>query len=362
MNRRPLLWGGSVLTVLLLLWFLYLARSVVIPLLLALLLAYFLDPAADALERRRVPRSLAVGLVFTAFLLVAVTVLAFLLPALKEEMARLQQIAPRYAENLYRLLPGPLLDWLGIGGEQDLQTLFGRAMEAAKNLSFDVIGQVAIFLTRAFSSTLSFLLAVLGYFIIPIYLFYLLRDFDRIKGGTLALVPPRFREGVTALAGDVDQVMGGFIRGQLTVCLILAALYSAGLLLIGIDLALLIGILSGLAFIIPYLGTILGILLAGIMAAVKFHDLLHPAMVVGWFALVQGLEGTVITPRIVGDRVGLHPLATILAVLTGGELFGFLGLLLAVPVVASANVVLKRLVTLYRQSELFDPAEAGKEG
>jgi predicted PurR-regulated permease PerM len=359
MNRNIRLYSGAIILFCLAAFFLYLVRSVAVPFLLALILAYFLDPAADALERRRVSRTAAVCLVFAVFVLVVGAVLAFLAPALEQEMGQMQQALPEYAENLYRLLPKPVFDLLGISRGEELQGLFDKLLAGTKNLSFDVVNQVAVFLSRAFSSTLGFLLAVLGYFIIPIYLFYLLRDFDRIKEGTVSLVPPRHRWQVVALSKEIDGVLGGFIRGQLTVCMILAVLYSVGLWVIGIDLAMVIGLLSGAAFIIPYLGTILGILLAGIMAAAKFHDLLHPLLVIGWFSLVQGLEGTVITPRLVGNRVGLHPLATILAVLVGGELFGFLGLLLAVPVTASGTVLGKHLLERYRQSGLFGSAEGG---
>ncbi|NIQ95695.1 MAG: AI-2E family transporter, partial [Desulfuromonadales bacterium] len=320
MSRRILAWSLGALSLVLLAGVLYAARSVVIPFMLALLLAYFLDPAADFLEERRLSRSLAVVVVFSGFLVVAGVLLAFLVPAVKSEVADLQRLFPQYAQGLYKLLPDQLLEMLHISAAADLQAIFHRLLELGKNLSFDVVGQVALFVSKAFSSTLSFILTVIGYFIIPVYLFYLLRDFDRMKEGVVALIPGRYRESVLGLSREVDEVLSGFIRGQLTVCLVLAVLYSIGLVVIGIDLALLIGILSGLAFIIPYLGTILGIFFAGLMAVVKFHDLLHPLLVIGWFSIVQGLEGTIITPRIVGNRVGLHPVGTILAVLLGGEL------------------------------------------
>lgn len=359
-NRNLRIYGVSATLAVLSAVFLYLLRAVVVPFLLALVLAYFLNPAVAYLERRRLPRSASVCLVFALFLLASGALLTFLVPSVQQEFLRIQSVLPDYAEGLYRLVPNALLERLGIAGGEDMQTLFSRLLAGVRNLSSDVVRQVAIFLSRAFASTFSFLLAVLGYFIIPIYLFYLLRDFDRIKAGVLGLLPLRHRQPVAALGGEIDRVLAGFIRGQLTVCAILAVLYSLGLAVIGVDLALVIGILSGIAFIIPYLGTIFGIVAAGIMAAVKFHDLLHPGLVVGWFALVQLLEGTIITPRIVGERVGLHPLGTILAVLAGGELFGFLGLLLAVPVAASGMVVVRHLVTRYRHSAFYTEAADGE--
>jgi predicted PurR-regulated permease PerM len=353
MNRNARLSIGAALGLFLLVFFLYLVRSVAVPFLLALILAYFLDPAVDLLERRRIPRTPAIGLVFAGFLLLTGGLAAFLVPAVRGEVHLIQKALPGYAENLYNLVPQKILQWLDISGGADLQGLLNKALDGAKNLSFDVVNQVAIFLSRAFSTTFSLLLAVLGYFIIPVYLFYLLRDFDRLKGAFMDLVPPWRRPAILSLRREIDQVLGGFIRGQLSVCLALAVLYSVGLALIGIDLALVIGIISGLAFIIPYLGTILGIIAGVTMAAIKFHDMLHPLLVLGWFALAQALEGTILTPRLVGNRLGLHPVLTILAVLIGGELFGFFGLLLAVPVAATGKVLAGRLIRRYRESALY---------
>lgn len=339
--------------------FLYSVRSIAIPFLLALLLAYFLDPVVDAMEKRCVSRTIAVSLVFVLFLVLSSGLMLFLVPSLKDEIAGLRESLPRYAESLFGLLPPSVLDFVGISDTPDLQSLLARAVEGVQSLSFDVINQVLHFLSRAFSSTLGFLLAIFGYFITPVYFFYLLKDFDRFTKGVLSLVPPRFRESVLKLTRQIDGVMSGFIRGQMMVCLSLSVLYCIGLGLIGIDLALVIGIVSGIAFIIPYLGTIIGVLLAGSMAAVQFQDFFHPALVVLLFCVVQALEGTLISPKLVGDRVGLHPLGNILAVLIGGEIFGFLGLLLAVPVAASITVIFKEVLSLYKKSDLFIAAPAG---
>jgi len=352
MNRKIWIMVGFFFGLLLLTGFFYLVRSIFIPFLLALILAYFLDPAVDWLEERCVSRTIAVGLVFAAFLTIAGAVLAFLVPTVKSELSFLQKALPGYVDTLYNLVPPSVFEWFGIAEERDLQSFINKALAGARNLSFDLVNQVAVFLSHAFTSTLRFFLALLGYFIIPIYLFYLLRDFDRMKDALVDLVPYRWRQSTVSVGLEINDVLGGFIRGQLTVCMMLAVFYSLGLFIIGIDMPFVIGIMSGAAFIIPYLGTLLGIVVAGTMAVVKFHDLLHPALAIGLFGLVQALEGTVITPRVVGDRVGLHPLGTIIAVLVGGELFGFLGLLLAVPVAASGNVLLKHALSRYRRSEL----------
>jgi len=346
MTRRFYIYGGIASAALLLI-FLYAARSVMVPFLLALLLAYFLDPAADALEKRRLSRTVSVLVVFFGFLLIGILLLILLIPSLRREFATIQQLLPSYAEAVSRHLPKELIDLIGLKSTGDFRNVLESFVGGIRNLSMDVVRQILLFLSKAFSSTFNFVLVILGYFIIPLYLFYLLRDFDRIRDVFIRLIPIRYRDGFLSMTGEIDEVLGGFIRGQLSVCLILAVLYSTGLLVIGIDLALVIGIFSGLAFIIPYAGTILGGVFAVFMALVKFGDILHPLLVLGWFTVVQGVEGAFLTPRIVGDRVGLHPVTTLLAVLTGGELFGFIGLLLAVPVAATTRVLLRHAVNYY---------------
>jgi predicted PurR-regulated permease PerM len=206
---------------------------------------------------------------------------------------------------------------------------------------------------QAFSSTIGLILTILGYLIIPVYLFYLLADLPRLKAFLESFIPERYRDAYNAKLSEVDRVLAGFIRGQLSVCAILAVLYSIGLYLIGIDLAIAIGTLAGFAFIIPYVGTIIGIVLSLVMALLKFHDILHPLLCLGWFGLVQSLEGMVITPRVVGNTVGLHPLVTLVVLLIGGQLFGLMGMLLAVPVAAVLRVFLISLAGWFRNSEFY---------
>ena len=217
----------------------------------------------------------------------------------------------------------------------------------------DLIKPLLTVLQRAFSSTIGLILAVLGYFIIPVYLFYLLADLPQLKRFLESFIPERYLNSYHEKLNEVDTVLSGFIRGQLSVCAILAVLYSIGLYVIGIDLAVAIGTLAGVTFIIPYVGTVIGIVLSVSMAFLKFHDILHPLLCLGWFSLVQGLEGMVITPKVVGSTVGLHPLVAIVALLIGGQIFGLIGMLLAVPVVAVLQVFLRSLSTWYRTTEFY---------
>jgi len=183
--------------------------------------------------------------------------------------------------------------------------------------------------------------------------FYLLRDWDHLVGRVNELIPRRSQPVVARLAKESDTVLGAFLRGQLLVMLALAIIYITGLSFIGLDLAILIGLVAGLISFVPYLGFIVGILLAGIAAIVQFHDALHPGYVVLVFALAQAIEGMLLTPLLVGDRIGLHPVAVIFAILAGGQLFGFVGVLLALPVAAVIAVILRYAHERYKESGLY---------
>jgi predicted PurR-regulated permease PerM len=269
------------------------------------------------------------------------------------EFSSMQLNLPEYARHLYEIAPLKLKSYLGIETPEKLSLRLDELFRQARGSLPDLISPALKLVRQAFTSTVGFVLAILGYLIIPVYLFYLLADMEQLKGFVESFVPERHRPAYREKLGEVDAVLSGFIRGQLSVCAILALLYRIGLYWIGIDLAIAIGALAGITFILPYVGTILGICLSVVMALLKFHDALHPLLCLGWFGLVQLLEGTVITPRIVGDRVGLHPLVAIVALLIGGQLFGIMGMLLAVPVTAVLQVFLRSLAAWYRESEFF---------
>ena len=189
--------------------------------------------------------------------------------------------------------------------------------------------------------------------LIPVVAFYLLRDWDRLMACLRELLPRRIEPTVTALARESDEVLGAFFRGQLLVMLGLGTIYTLGLWIVGLDLALLVGLIAGLVSFVPYLGFIIGILLAGVLALIQFHDMAHLLGVVGVFAVGQAMEGMLLTPLLVGERIGLHPVAVIFAVLAGGQLFGFFGVLLALPVAAVIAVFLRHMRHHYVRSELY---------
>ncbi len=324
-----------------------------LPVYIALLLAYFLEPAVSILEKRGVGRPLAIALVFLAMVLLLALLVGFFVFSIKNEFQSVQINLPDYANRFYDWIPQSVKKYLGIETPQKAYQLVETQIQGLQGLSVDLFKETFTIVKKAFASTLAFILAIVGYFIIPVYLFYFLKDLHGMESGIIELVPQRFREAFKAKASEINELLSAFIRGQLILVTILSILYSIGLYFIGIDLAVAIGTLAGVAFIIPYLGTILGIVLSVVMAVLKFHDLLHPALCLGWFGLVQLTEGAVITPKIVGDKVGLHPVVTILSLLVGGQLLGIVGMLIAVPVAAILKVLFRSLVTRYRQSTYF---------
>lgn len=332
---------------------LYNSSTVFLQLFIAFALAYILNPAVVFLESRRVNRIISILLVFCTALVACIGFTAFLAVSISGELSNMQLNLPGYAQHLYEITPDTVKSYLGIETPEKLTLRLNVLFQQARGMSPDLLKPVLAFLQKAFSSTIGLILALLGYFIIPVYLFYLLADWPHLKRFVDSFVPERFHCTYHEKLGEVDTVLSGFIRGQLSVCVILAVLYSIGLYFIGIDLAIAIGTLAGITFIIPYVGTIIGMTLSVIMAFLKFHDILHPLLCLGWFGLIQGLEGMVITPRVVGSTVGLHPLVAIVALLIGGQIFGLMGLLLAVPVTAVLQVFLRSLAIYYRNSEFY---------
>lgn len=203
-----------------------------------------------------------------------------------------------------------------------------------------------------FASALSFVAALLYLVLIPVLTYYFLDSFDDMKKGIADLIPVYARDTVLARLHEIDLAVAGFIRGQIIICLILAFLYSLGFVIIGIDLAIVLGTTGGLLFIIPYVGTAIA-LVGGIVMALAQGDVLAAVWVVLWIGVVQAAEGYILTPKIVGEKVGLHPVAYIIALMVGAKLLGFVGMLIAIPLAAAIKVMLSAAVEMYMNSELY---------
>lgn len=334
----------------------YLLRAVLAPIFTAFLLAYALDPLVDRLEARRIPRGGAIGLILGVTLLAVVLFAVLAVPAIVHDVA-----------NVVRELPGRLAGWLrhveptlaryGIVVPHSLDEAMRQYQLDAQSLAAGAVTPMRTVMAWLAGGTAS-LFAVLGWLVtVPVFAGYLLYDFDRIVDAAGDLVPPRHRAYVFGTVKEIDAVISQFVRGQIAVMAIQAALYAVGYAIVGVRLAIPIGLVAGLVSFIPYLGGAVAIGLALVMCVFDGASLetFGGALVV--YTIVQVLEGFVITPKIVGDTVGLPAAWVLVALMIGGELFGFTGVLLALPVAAVLKIFVMRGVRAYRASALFGPED-----
>jgi predicted PurR-regulated permease PerM len=328
---------------------LWLLAPVLSPFLVAAVLAYELHPAVEWLWRRRVPRVVAVTLVVLAALLGSLALALLVVPILSKELPLLKQQIPSLADTLNQHLTPWLAQW-GVTVTLDVDSIKAFVLKYFDANFEDWLG-TAINSARAGGGIL---LSVVGNVVlVPVVLFYLLMDWAGMMRRLKDLVPPRLRQPVDGFLDECDSVLGQYLRGQLVVMLTLAAYYAIALAVGGFDLAVPVGVFTGLAVFIPYLGFGLGLVLA-LMAGLLQYGALYGLIVVAIvYGLGQLLESMVLTPRLVGERIGLNPLAVIFALLAFGHLFGFVGVLVALPVSALMLVAGRRLKTAYIESRLY---------
>lgn len=339
-----------VVGVLLAVIFFYFSRRVLTPFFIAFALAYLLDPVTDRLESLKISRTFAV-LVLMAGVFSLVTGIGLLIfPLLKLQAEHLVSNLPNYIAIMQEWMY-PLL---GVVGEPEkIQGILNRELLKIGELPLKVISSITSILWGSVAGLFSFILLLANLVIIPLVMFYLLRDYDLINKKMLSFVPARSREQVLSLIKEIDGVLADFVRGQLMVGLIMAGLYSIGLFFCGTPMSLFIGLLAGLASLVPYLGLVFGFVPAAILTFMQTQDWVLVFGVAGVFAVVQGLEGMIITPRIVGEKIGLHPVAIILAVLLGAEFFGLVGVIVSVPVAAALNVLFTHGLNEYKSSSFY---------
>ena len=345
-QRQTLSWLLIAVVAVLLVWLL---APVLTPFLFAGILAYILEPAVERLVARRVPRVLAVTLVEVAAIFVILAVLLLIVPIVSRELPLLREQLPLLADKLNQNLT-PWLAQYGIEVSLDVASVKAFVV---KYLGANVEDGLATVLSSARIGG-SFLLALVGNAVlIPAVLFYLLMDWPQLVTRLDGMVPPRHRESVRSFVRESDQMLGQYLRGQLMVMLILAVFYSVGLALFRFDLAVPVGVFTGLAVFIPYLGFGLGMVLALIAGILQFASWYGVVAVAVVYGLGQVIESFILTPRLVGERIGINPLTVIFALLAFGHLAGFVGVLLALPVCAVLAVAAQRLHTLYVGSKLY---------
>jgi predicted PurR-regulated permease PerM len=345
----------------------YLLRAVLAPVFFAFLLAYMLNPLVARFESRRVPRTAGITLLLGGVLGAIAVFALLLLPGIVRDLIALGGELPAAARRVFEL-GAPHLKQYGIEVPSSSEELLRRLQDAMSGLPAGAAGALGEVVKAVLGNTASFLNTLAGAIMIPILSFYLLKDFDSLMAGARELIPPASREAVTDIAAEVDQVLGQFIRGQLMVMGILAVLYAGGYSLIGVRLAVPIGIVAGLLSFIPYLGGAAAFGLALLMVALHWTGWVQIVLLTVVYAVIQLLEGFVITPRIVGDKLGLAPVWVLIGLMAGGNLFGFVGVLLALPATAVAKVAVVRGLERYKNSRVYRGpkqeqavAEAGRQ-
>jgi|ERR1022692_564857 predicted PurR-regulated permease PerM len=337
---------GAVLVVAALLHWL---GPILTPFLIGGMLAYVGSPAVSWLEKKRVPRTLGALLVMLVAFVLVLGLILVLVPLIHNEFSQLAKRLPALAVGLYAQL-GPWLDEkFGIQVQFDLETikqLVADNLNSAEGVSLKVLGGLK-------AGGMLLITVLINLVLIPVVMFYLLRDWPSLMDRLDEMTPRRWLKTVRTVASEIDTVLGEFLRGQLSVMAVLAIYYAVGLTLAGLQFALPIGILTGLLVFIPYVGFGLGLILGVLAALLQWNGLPGFAAVLAVYGVGQLLEGYVLIPWLVGDRIGLHPVVVIFALLAFGQLFGFAGVLLALPVSAALLVGLRHLRAEYHASPLY---------
>lgn len=344
--QKWLLLGGTIFSG----WLLYLLAPILMPFIVGALFAYLGDPLVDRLEKTRLSRTLSVVIVFGTMIMSGLILLLFILPQLERQITGLVVRLPQFISWIQENMLPRLIVILGLEpGSLDLVVVKDAFANNIKDIS-GIMGRLLVKLTQSGQS----LIVWFAYLtLIPVVTFYLLRDWDILIGKVNDLIPRPYERLVSKLAKQCDEVLAEFLRGQLLVMLALAVLYSVGLWIVGLEFFLLIGMLAGLVSFVPYLGFIVGIGVAGIAGFMQFHDIIHLVYILIVFGIGQIIEGMVLSPLLVGDRIGLHPVAVIFAVMAGGQLFGIVGVLVALPVAAVIVVLLRYVHERYLESNLY---------
>lgn len=333
------------------LWLLWVLSPVLTPFVIAAMLGWLGDPLVDRLQRTGRSRNTAVALVFATMSLAVIVVLVILVPLIERQIATLIASMPHYRDWLLQTA----IPWLETRTRMEISAWldFNHLVELVRS-NWERAGGVATTLLGYLSrSGFAILGLVANIVLLPVLTYFFLRDWDMLVARVGALIPRDYLATATKLARESSDVLGAFLRGQFLVMVILGVMYGVGLWGVGLDLGILIGIIAGLLTFVPYLGPASGIILGCIAALVQYGDWQHVAGVLVVFGVGQVIESYWLTPKLVGDRIGLHPVAVIFAVLAGGQLFGFLGMLLALPVAAVANVLLRYAEQRYTHSRLY---------
>lgn len=330
--------------------FLYVFSGILLPFVAGMVLAYFLDPVADRLQRLGLSRLMATIVILFAFIVVLVLAFVILIPVLASQMADFASKLPEYLTRLQSLITSFDPRWL----EEKFGVDANGLREGLNSLLTSGFGLLTTVFTSIWSSGVALVSVVSLFVVTPVVAFYMLLDWDRMVAIVDSWVPRDYVQTVRAIANDINTATAGFVRGQGTLCLVLGAMYATGLTLTGLNFGILIGLFAGLISFIPYVGSLTGLVLAVGVAFVQFWpDWTMVAAVAGVFFVGQFIEGNILQPRLVGKSVGLHPVWLMFSLFAFGALFGFVGLLIAVPASAAVAVLVRFAIARYLESPLY---------
>lgn len=346
-RRQATFW---LIATLLFLGFIWLFNDVLLPFIAGMALAYFLDPVADLLERWGLSRLVATAIITLSFLIMFILALMILIPVLASQFSGLMERMPMLVGRLQSLIASTESTWL-----RDLIGVEGKTLQDNLNeILKQGAGFVSTILQQLWASGKSLLNIVSLMVVTPVVAFYMLHDWDKMIAKIDSWLPRKEQSTIRTIFSDIDKSVAGFIRGQGSLCLVLGLYYGLSLTIAGLNFGLLIGLIAGLISFIPYVGSLTGLVLALGVALVQFWpDYTAIAIIAGIFGLGQFLEGNILQPKMVGESVGLHPVWLMFALFAFGSLFGFVGMLIAVPAAAAVGVVVRFALGKYLDSEVY---------
>jgi len=335
----------------------WLLKPILLPFVAGMAIAYFLNPVVDMLTRRKFPRWLATLTVLAGFILVIAAILLLIVPILHDQIGALVNAIPGYIDKFHANIMPRVEDWLARFTPEDVQKIRDAAGQYA--------GNAAGFAGKALQDIVTGGIAVIDVIallvITPVVAFYLMKDWPKLTSTVDSVIPRRYYDTISDELAAIDSTLSGFIRGQALVCLALGTIYSIGLTAVGLQYGAVIGVMAGVLTFVPYVGTAFGWITSVILACVQFDSIGRIGMVVAVFLVGHWLEAYVLTPKLVGHRVGLHPVWIFFAIISGAHLMGFAGILIAVPVAAVVGVLVRFGVRQYKESALYKEPRASRK-
>ncbi len=329
------------------LYLMYYLKSIFIPLLAAFFLAYILDPLVTKLDKPFLPRALIAGLVVIIIIFILILLLTFILPELFEQIIAFFNNIPMYLEKLSDLIE-PLIKRFEADYPVELEKLSSSLNTEIENKLPDIASTMSNFVLNMFSNVLNFVLSIIKLILVPIFTFFLLKDFPEIRKTIKEYLPFKYRSQIIDIIREIDAVLGQYLRGQLLICFVIGVYYTTGFILIGVPFGYLLGIMIGLVNFVPYLGIFVGVIPALLLTFLEYGTFSKILLIALLYIAQQIWDGMFFTPKILGDKVGLHPVVILLSLMIFGKLFGIFGILVAVPVAAVSKVFIKRILKSYK--------------